>query len=331
MILDRAYDRNSKTGEIKASETLAIRCDRCPAEWSALCKHYRRNKKISQESLDLCVACRNRAGMNGLKGRGVRPELLEAKKRGVRSPSIKIVSCDFCGASFPRHENQIGAAVFCGNRCRAEHGTLIRFNGFLEIYQRRDDEIAYLVGMILGDGSIMHRVPTSSTARIQVSCDAAKTEVISQLEETLRGLSIPYGNSPNRESCRVISFSLPSSALPDLGLDFMGEKYLAQPTPAERYATNPNLIVGLINSDGYVADRLERGARIVRFASTVSSIFESAKNCLRENGVTFYEGWYEPRHEGWKKNWWLSIERPEDVEKLYSLVSLEIQPAKQIK
>lgn len=310
------YILNPRTGEPLSRELVTIICDKCEKSWQAKYKHYKSFKKESHRDLDLCIGCRNALGINGVKG---------IKKRLKGTSWINLI-CTNCKKDFKR--SVIGnprKRVFCSNECSSKYRLEEKFGFLLKNIDYLQDELAYLTGSILGDGTITTENKNYFTRRICIYCDAKKLNLISQLKEILCKLHIPFYDSKNRESCVVVGFSLPVEILKILGINYIGDKFKNQPTATENIVNNINFAVGLLNSDGYLNFRQKSKCKVVSFNNTVESIIRSFVQCMTKNGIFVAVRKADKSQLGWKDSYTVWIERQQEISRLENMIKFKLK------
>jgi hypothetical protein len=149
--------------------------------------------------------------------------------------------------------------------------------------------VAYLCGLILGDGHLRKR--QAWTTEITISFDSRQNSLIDLARNVFRTLKIDTFSEMFREeqNCLHIGFCLPVELLEQYGMNFSGKKIDCQPKPTDQITENVCFAVGLINSDGWVGAN-QHGKPRIAFTGTVKSIVDCLKKCLSINGIKFTEG-----------------------------------------
>tara|TARA_Y100000310_G_scaffold345544_1_gene466305 strand:+ start:5994 stop:6833 length:840 start_codon:yes stop_codon:yes gene_type:complete len=70
MIVNPESYKRGRYGDISATARIVIKCDKCSKEWQAAYSNYKQNIKNRIYKEDFCQACKNSAGICGIKGKG---------------------------------------------------------------------------------------------------------------------------------------------------------------------------------------------------------------------------------------------------------------------
>ena len=221
IIANESYRRN-KLGEISKRQVVTIQCDRCRTQWDSLYEH-RKRKKYAE---DLCVNCR-------------------AKERGKHLTTTNepvYIICSYCGKEFLRHVGQVKTINYCSRDCQSKH-TLWRYAHLEKSFSDHPNELAYLCGLILGDGHL--KSSQKYTTKICIAFDVKYPELIQLASEMLSSLEIHFSIEPQTHaSCQMINFSLPNDLLKKYNMLWSGNKYDAQPKPISSVINNIDFAAG---------------------------------------------------------------------------------------
>jgi hypothetical protein len=184
--------------------------------------------------------------------------------------------------------------------------------------------VAYLIGLILGDGHI--KMVAKRSSRISIAFNSHDETALEIAKSILSQLQIDFFVEPKiRHNCLMLGFMLPNTLLRKHRMSFSGNKYKAQPRPVESVISNIHFATGLLNSDGcrYKQKNKSKKRRpttkdrfTLAFCNTVDSIIVAMKNCLTRNSVPF--GYHEHTHKNpkWKKYMLIYIGRKQWVDYL---------------
>jgi len=277
MIVEKEYKRNKFTGEIIKRETVEVICDKCGKRWETF--YSNRKRKILEE--DLCSVCR---GKLAILKRAISLNDLRWRKPNRKKTEITCKNCGIKKARIPSLINQ--GDHFCCLGCREEYWFKTKY-GHLELsFKNNPNEVAYLIGMIMGDGHI--RKCGKKTMRVGIAFDYTGkwTSLMDLMKAVLDKLQINWfeqGKSHNH--CKMVGFILPNALLEKYGICYYGDKFKIQPFPSEDIVKNINYVAGLLNSDG-CAHKNAYGISY-RFNNTVDSIIESFTKCLSLNKIDY--------------------------------------------
>ena len=274
MIIEKEYYRRNKHGEITNHQKVLVKCDNCGFEWESLYS----DRKKKKNKLDLCFGCRNT--------REFKPRKNTCKK----SESSENIKCDYCGKIFKKYKNLLGKVNYCCAMCR-DNATLDKYDHLYAKFEQNLDEVAYLCGLMLGDGNL-NGIQKRAT-KINIAFDARKENLIEFAKSILSKLGITFSMEPAiQQNCQKINLSLPNNLLQKYGMLWSGNKYDAQPYPSDDIIHNKKFIGGLINSDGHAVHTGKHEA--IRFTNTCESIIRALEESLIHNKIEFNKYSYEP-------------------------------------
>lgn len=273
MIIENINYKRNKYGNITKRQKVRIICDECGSEWESLMEY--RNMKRSD--IDLCIICRSKHRFDNGK---------------IDMPS-HLIACDYCGKEFQQfysHSN-IRKHNYCSKDCH-NSSYLKRYEHLYKSFNKNPNELAYLCGLILGDGNL--RKQARQTTKICISFDIKHQNLLDFACDILYKLEIDFSIAPTIQSnCQKINFAVPDKLLQTYNMLWSGNKFDNQPVPIDDIIHNPNFIGGLINSDGNV-NRGNSGHESLRFVNTCKSIIDSFKKSLHINNIEFNEYSYNP-------------------------------------
>lgn len=311
MLIEKdSYKRNKKSGEIVKRQIVSLECDDCGKEWDSLFD-YRKRKKLKK---DLCKSCRSKFNL-------ISQEPLNKRRWSNVDSRINVV-CSFCEKNikkFPSHIHKNGNN-FCGVKCRDKH-ILSKYDILYDTFEKNVDEVAYLFGLILGDGHL--KKTQKYTTRVDIAFNSKEVKMIELAQDIMSKLKISfYPQLQKNCNCIHLGFVLPDNLLEKYRMLWNGSKFNAQPEPNGIIMDNINFIAGLINSDGWCGNILNRkNLKKITFCNTVLSIVESFKQSLEKNRIDYKcyhrDGVVDKRTK--KKNreqWMISIHRKMAIEKL---------------
>jgi len=265
MIIDKPEYRKNSKGDISRRQIVTVKCDICGKEWDTAYEH--RQRKTLKD--DRCSTCRRPPKGNACYFKRHKP--------------VDII-CSHCGKVFFKAKSQVRSSIYCSRACYIQ-ADLKRFEHLPKTFQEHPNELAYLCGLILGDGYLRSR--GKHTTQIIVAFDEKYPELIKLACDILEKLQIIHSLQPQvKAHCQVINFSLPSALLQRYGMLWNGDKYREQPKPIDDIVNNINLAAGLINSDGHVV-LIRNKYENIGFTNTVKSIVQSLKQCLNYNDIQF--------------------------------------------
>jgi hypothetical protein len=218
--------------------------------------------------MDLCKSCRKKTG----------------KKRKSNENPIKI-KCNNCGVKFQRFYSNLGGKnCYCSKLCESL-SSLKKYEHLKKTFKENKDEVAYLFGMILGDGHVKRC--QKYTAKINIAFDTHHPKILELFKKVMAKLKINFHVEPMiHENCQKINFTLPNQLLKRYNMLWDGDKFQAQPMPKSVITNNINFASGLIDSDGNLRTTPE-GFESIRFCNTCKSIVESMSKTLNKNNIFF--------------------------------------------
>ncbi len=264
LIESETYKRNQKN-KIQMRQIVTLQCDDCQLQWQtkfvnlgACTNHY-------------CKNCRSKRQYQKI----------------VKKTKI-LAECLFCKKSMELPPSK-ACIKFCSNICSQRHKFQTKYGHLTKSFADNSDAVAYLCGLILGDGHLRKR--QAWTTEITISFDSRQKSLIDLARNVFRILKIDTFKEMLREeqNCLHIGFCLPVDLLEHYGMNFSGKKIDCQPEPTEQIIKNVCFAVGLINSDGWVGTNRHGKPRIA-ITGTVKSIVDCLKKCLSINGINFTEG-----------------------------------------
>ena len=268
------YRRNKKTGEIIKRQVVSVRCDDCGKEWDSLFSN-RKRKKLNE---DLCKSCRSKYNLKNQDSL--------SKRRWSGCVDKISLNCSFCGKKIMKYPSLINDINnFCDMECRDGY-VLKKYDILYDTFNKNPDEVAYLFGLILGDGNL-RKLNQKNTTRIDIAFNKKEKDMIKLAKDIMSKLNIDfYSQIENKSNCVHLGFVLPDKLLKKYGMFWIGDKFDAAPSPEDVVVENINMAIGLINSDGHCRKRCGEIKCIV-FNNTVESIFKSFVNCLDFNNVSY--------------------------------------------
>lgn len=268
MLIEKGYRRN-KNGEIVKRETVEIKCDKCGREWKSL-YGYRKRKLLD---IDLCVYCRNK--------------LAWSKTENTKENHLKVtLTCDNCKKEYEKIPSRLCKNInnFCSQKCRFDFDIKERYGHLEKSFDENSNEVAYLIGLIMGDGNINKRQKRTSTISIVFDFAERWNEMVVLSKSLLDKLQIKWWEAERPVmNCSCISFVLPDFILKKYGIFYSGNKFYAQPYPIISIIHNINYAAGLINSDGDF--RVSKNSFSYGFTNTVKSITSSLSECLSFHNI----------------------------------------------
>lgn len=317
MIIQKDNYRKNSKGEIVKRETIELQCDRCLTHWETKCEYYKR-KKFKE---DLCVVCRGVIKYEKLRLEGRQPV------RGKKVEKINLI-CEYCQKSFERFSENKKDKNYCSTNCRDLYLVNKLYSHLKYKFTSNPNHVAYLVGLILGDGHIRSR--GNLTSEIIIAFDSTHPLDISIAKNVMSVLGINYGKEIKLKSnCIQIYFSIPKELLEYYGLNYCGNKYFAQPRPTDQIIHNINFALGLFNSDGHFRIGPGNYRRLV-FTNTIESISQSYQDCLCKNFIahSYYLNYKKPdkrTEKIYKCSHITSFGKKQDVENFRKLSSFPIK------
>ena len=310
MIIDSdSYKRNSK-GQISKRETVKIECDICKSVWKSKYE-YRLRRKYKE---DLCPTCRRKR-----KGKIFHENFSGFKKS-------KIVICLNCRKRYKQYACYIkkNQRTFCSNACKDAY-IIEKYKHLEESFIDHPNEVAYLFGLILGDGHLKSGSINGLTTKIVIAFNVKDKTLIKYAKSILETLRIHFVfNSKPHNNCLALCFSISSSLLQKHSMLWSGNKFDIQPSPSENISNNIHFAAGLINSDGHF-HKDKQGYCSITFTNTVESIINAYKKCLDYNNISYKRYTYIPKvdkrsNNTYKRSWFVKILRKHDLEKIRRLV-----------
>jgi len=281
IIPSNSYKINKKTGDIVKRQIVKVKCDDCGIIWESLYQ----SRKAKQLDRDCCVKCRYLLNdrMNGK---------IKVSKSRQKNKHI----CLNCEKSFFRAKSR--TPKYCSLKCRDEYSLDKKYGHLFDTFKNNSNEVAYLFGLILGDGH-SRKVDQKNTTRICIAFDAKYEDLIETFDLVANKLEINYFIEPKKhKNCQVLGFVLPDRLLKKYKMLYDGAKYSNQPKPNRNVVDNINFAAGLINSDGWCG-YANKKYKTIGFTNTVFSITEGLTECLKFNGVGYkrydYEGSIDKR------------------------------------
>lgn len=257
MIIKKNYRKN-KNGRIVRNEIVDIKCDDCKKIRKVKYSVFLESKRDG-----LCHSC-------------------SVKKAGLEKRKTIIKKCNNCKKDIlltPCLTKQNN--YYCNIKCRDAHRFNKKFCHLQDKFDKNIDCVAYLFGLILGDGHC--RKTQKITTRISIAFDVKYQKLMDVAIDVFNTLGINWFKEPNiHNNCQSIGFSVPDDLIKNYEMFFSGDKYKVQPYPSEKILRNINFVSGLINSDGNF-DKNER----INFSNTVKSIVLSFENCLKFNNIDY--------------------------------------------
>lgn len=270
------YKRNAKTGDIVNRQRIWVKCDSCKKEWETQYACIKRSKLTN----NLCASCRNKQNNIDRK----------PQKR-------KKICCSYCQKEFYSSVNSIKKQNCCSRDCSDKNYLKNKYGHLEKIFEENIDEVSYLFGVILGDGSLK-KTEQKNTTRVTVAFDVFWPKLMDIFLNVCDKLQILYHIEPKTHSnCQHIGFVLTDSLLSKYQLDFVGDKYKAQPVISEEISSNINFAAGMINSDGscVLIHRGERTHENIRISGVTKTIIDSCSHCLTVNNISYRKYYYEGR------------------------------------
>jgi len=242
------------------------------------------------------------------------------------------VTCLGCGKVLLKYPSKVGKNNFCSLKCRDKYKIKSKYGHLYEIFNENINEVAYLIGLIMGDGNL-RKLDQKKTTRISIGFDIKHENLIKIFKKVATRLKINYFVEPKiHNNCQAIGFVLPDKLLKMYGILYSGAKYNNQPKPVDKIVNNINYAAGLINSDGWCGYRLKK-YKTIGFINTVSSIGESLVQCLRCNNIEcsyyIYDGYIDKRtKKKGKTQYQLRVLKEAEIDKLKSQLKYNIKEFK---
>ena len=194
------YKRN-KLGEITKRQRVDIKCDRCDGVWTTTYA-YRKRKTRAE---DLCRSC---CSSENLKTQTP----LNSRRWGSRNETVEVL-CSCCGNAVYKFPSAAAGVHYCNIECR-DNARRKKYEHLEESFRGHPDEVAYLFGLILGDGN--QRKVASQTTRIMIAFDAHDTHayLLNEAKRIMNNLKIAYYIEPTvKQNCLHLGFTLPDTLL----------------------------------------------------------------------------------------------------------------------
>jgi hypothetical protein len=205
--------------------------------------------------------------------------------------------CAHCSKVFSAKPYACNENTCCSRKCASIHANEEKYGHLMKRFDKYEDHVAYLIGLILGDGHL--KKCAQYTTRISIAFDNKKPEMIELAKSVFDKLSIDhYQEDKIHKNCQMIGFTLPDSLLSKLGIKYSGDKFRNQPSPRASIKKNINYAAGLINSDGHVS-LTRTGKEKLVFTNTVKSVVDSFCQSLEQNDIEYkryrYDGLVDKR------------------------------------
>jgi hypothetical protein len=270
-----SYKKNKKTGNIVKRQVVSVKCDSCGRVWESLYDN-RKRKKIKE---DLCKSCRSRFKL-------VSQESLSKRRWNNVDSKVEVI-CSFCEKSVRKYPSMIhkNRNNFCDKKCRDRY-VLKKYDILYETFNNNIDEVAYLFGLVLGDGHL-RKIDQKNTTRIDIAFNLKEVNMIELAKSIMEKLKIKfYPQIEKNSNCLHLGFVLPDDLLKKYNMLWEGSKFNANPNPIDEIINNINVIIGLVNSDGHCVKRKEK-IKSIRFTNTVESIFNVFVKCLDFYNISY--------------------------------------------
>jgi ssDNA-binding Zn-finger/Zn-ribbon topoisomerase 1 len=314
MIVEKKYKRN-ENGEISKREIVEIICDKCGKTWES--KYSSRKNKILE--CDLCKNCRNKRAWS--------------KTANTKKGHNKIdVVCKNCLKAYKKTPSSIiSKNIFCSHKCKNDYALTKRYGHLEKSFEQSKNEVAYLSGLILGDGHLNKRQKRTTNINISFDYTEKWRFLITEAKTILNNLQIKWTEDKNvRRNCKTINFILPDSILEKYMFLYFGDKFTAQPIPVKCITENINFASGLINADGqFVYFKNKNWSSSYRFSNTVKSIVQSLSLCLSYNkinhSVNEHKGRFDKRTGKTNKNYFVIYIGKEGTKLLEKISSFKLK------
>ena len=245
MLIEKdSYKKNKKSGEIIKRQIVLVKCDDCGKKWESL-YDYRKRKKLKK---DLCKSCRSKFNL--------RSQASLSKRRWSKVDSKINVLCYFCKKNIKKYPSQINKKGnnFCDVKCR-DNFVLKKYDILYDVFDKNPDEVAYLFGLILGDGHL-RKMDQKNTTRIDIAFNSKETDMIELAKNIMSKLKLNFYSQIQKNcNCLHLGFVLPDNLLKKYNMLWEGSKFNANPYPIDEIINNINILVGLVNSDGHCRQR----------------------------------------------------------------------------
>ncbi len=277
-----SYKRNKKTGNIIKRQIVLVRCDDCGVEWETLYGHvkYRKLKK------NLCKSCRSKFNLKS--------QTSLSERRWHKQDNKIDILCSFCKKNIKKYPSLVNKGNnFCDMGCRDRY-TLKKYDILYMTFDENVDEVSYLFGLILGDGHL-RKMDQKDTTRIDIAFNSKEIDMIRLAQKVMNKLEINFYEQYDKScNCLHMGFVLPDNLLKRYNMLWKGSKFNANPYPVKKIINNINIVIGLINSDGYCRKRKEK-IKSIRFTNTVKSIFNVFVECLDFYNISYKKSEVEGR------------------------------------
>ena len=316
-----SYKRNKKTGNIIQKQVVSVKCDRCGKIWESLFGN-RKRKKLKK---DLCKSCRSKFNL-------IFQESL-SKRRWNNIDVRRSISCSFCGKNIKKYPSFINEKNnFCDMECRDSY-VLKKYDILYDSFEKNIDEVAYLFGLILGDGHL-RKINQKYTTRIDISFNSKEVNMIKLAKTVMEKIKIDYYEQIDKNSnCLHLGFILPDKLLERYGMLWKGSKFKANPYPIKNIINNINTAIGLINSDGHCAKRKEK-IKYIRFNNVTKSIVEVFMECLSFHDIFYsnsiYKGRIDARTGNKNKDSFFVGIGVKGVEKMFNIKKYDLKGQKNV-
>lgn len=317
MLIDKNYKRNKITKDIIEREIVSVKCDSC----DSIKETYYYNYKKKKLEKDFCMSCRNKLGIAGVKG-GHSEKTRKAWKEKGKIHKINNFKnkCKNCKNNYTKQYK----TKFCSVECTNKYNYKISYSYLVKNHIKFENEMAYLIGCILGDGSVQKN---KNTSRVIVSCDTKHKEQINQLKYILVKMKIKHSVLCSKsKTTTYVNFNFPNEILKYYKLEISGCKYRCQPI-VEKLNKNIHFAIGLINSDGYYAfkNKNKKKLKEIRICNTVESIIKQLKFCLEINNIKYNEYKFKNKNKNWKLRYEVRIPRQDEIKKIESISSIKLK------
>jgi len=260
-------------------------------------------------------------------------ESLSKRRWSDEDSKINIV-CSFCDNNIKKYPSFIGKKNnFCDMECRDKY-VLKKYDALYDTFENNIDEVAYLFGLMLGDGHL-RKMDQKNTTRVDISFNTKEKDMIKLAKNVMSKLEINFYSQIQKNcNCLHLGFILPDNLLKKYDMLWIGSKFHANPYPVERIMENINFVAGLINSDGWCGHfHSRKNLKRIVFCNTVRSIVDSLESSLGKNKIDYRcyhrDGVIDKRTK--KKNkeqWVVSINKKETISKLINECSYNLKEFK---
>lgn len=318
LIEKESYRRNKRTGDIVKRQKVELKCDVCEKQWTTLYDYVKRKRKTpGDDGKNYCASC-------VAKKKAAR--CIKLNRRKVTNIEVQ---CLCCNKKFLKNPSRVRKNNFCSLRCRDEYNLNKKYGHLFDTFKNNPNEVAYLFGLILGDGHL-RKLDQKNTTRICIAFDVKYNDLIEAFKKVAEILEINYFIEPKKHNnCQVLGFVLPDKLLKRYGMLYSGAKYDNQPIPIDEVVDNINFAVGLINSDGWCGYNRKK-YRAIAFNNTVHSIVNCFKQSLEYNNLYFKTYFYKGRKDKrtgntGKDQWMVRTTNSKEIDKLININSYNIK------